>query len=52
MPEHNQRNEQDNATPQTEQRVKIVAEMPEDQEMRDNLEELQENDGYPGSCGL
>jgi hypothetical protein len=52
MSENNGKNEQDNAIPQTEQRVKIVAEMPEDKEMRDNLEELQENDGYPGSCGL
>lgn len=31
--------------------VKIVAEMPEDQEIREHLKEMQENDGYKGSCG-
>lgn len=35
-----------------EQTVKIVAEMPGDDEMRNNLEEWQKNDGYPGSCGV
>jgi len=34
------------------QPVKIVAEMPEDSEMRDNLQEMKENDGHPGSCGI
>jgi hypothetical protein len=34
------------------QQVKIVAEMPGDREMQDELQELKENDGYPGSCGL
>lgn len=31
--------------------VKIVAEMPEDSEIREHLKEMQENDGYKGSCG-
>jgi hypothetical protein len=35
-----------------EQQVKVVAEMPEDEEMRDKLEETKEHDGYPGSCGI
>jgi hypothetical protein len=32
--------------------VKIVAEMPGDKEMRENLQEMKENDGYPDSCGI
>jgi hypothetical protein len=31
--------------------VKVVAEMPGDKKMRDNLQETKENDGYPDSCG-
>lgn len=34
------------------QRIKMVAEMPGDQEMRDNLQQMKEHDGYPGSCGI
>ncbi|WP_197479924.1 hypothetical protein [Paenibacillus swuensis] len=30
----------------------IVAEMPDDEEMRDHLDEMKRNDGYEGSCGL
>jgi len=33
-------------------KVKIVAEMPDDDEIRENLPERQANDGYPGSCGV
>ncbi|WP_193394434.1 hypothetical protein [Paenibacillus sp. A3] len=32
-------------------KVKLVAEMPGDEEMREHLEEMKRNDGYPGSCG-
>ncbi|WJH34153.1 hypothetical protein MJA45_16445 [Paenibacillus aurantius] len=32
--------------------VKLVAEMPEDKEIQENLEEMKKNDGYPGSCGI
>jgi hypothetical protein len=32
--------------------VKIVAEMPDDKEMRENLQEMKENDGYSNSCGI
>lgn len=31
--------------------VKVVAEMPDDKEMRDSLQEIKANDGYPDSCG-
>lgn len=34
-----------------EDQPKIVAEMPGDEEMRQNLKELQEHDGFPGTCG-
>ncbi|WP_179223786.1 hypothetical protein [Paenibacillus tyrfis] len=43
-----------NATPAEEPttgKVKLVAEMPGDEEMREHLEEMKRNDGYPGSCG-
>lgn len=33
-------------------KVKLVAEMPEDGEIREQLEERKQTDGYPGSCGL
>jgi len=32
--------------------VKLVAEMPGDREMQEHLQEMKENDGYPGSCGI
>ncbi|WP_248924680.1 hypothetical protein [Paenibacillus hamazuiensis] len=32
--------------------VKLVADMPEDEEMRGHLEEMRQNDGFPGSCGI
>jgi hypothetical protein len=35
-----------------EQTVKVVAEMPDDDEMRDSLQEMKENDGYADSCGI
>lgn len=35
-----------------EQEVKVVAEMPNDDEMREGLEEQKKNDGYPDSCGI
>jgi hypothetical protein len=38
--------------PEPAPKVKIVAEMPGDREMQDNLQEMKENDGYPGSCGI
>jgi len=34
------------------QSAKIVAEMPDDAQMREQLHERQLNDGYPGSCGV
>lgn len=34
------------------QEVKIVAEMPGDQEMRDQTKDMKEHDGYEGSCGI
>ncbi|WP_158453679.1 hypothetical protein [Paenibacillus beijingensis] len=34
-----------------QQEVKVVAEMPGDSEMREQLDEMQANDGFPGSCG-
>jgi hypothetical protein len=33
-------------------RVKIVAELPQDDEIQKNLEETIQNDGFPGSCGV
>jgi hypothetical protein len=33
-------------------RVKVVADMPGDDEMREELETMKKNDGYPGSCGI
>ncbi|CAM3037958.1 hypothetical protein PASE110613_13440 [Paenibacillus sediminis] len=30
--------------------VKIVADAPQDEEMREHLDELKANDGYEGSC--
>ncbi len=30
---------------------KVVAELPEDQEIREKLAEQRQNDGFPGSCG-
>lgn len=30
--------------------VKVVAEMPHDAEIREQLEEMKENDGYPPTC--
>lgn len=32
--------------------VKLVADMPEDEEMREHLDEMKANDGYEGSCGI
>ncbi|MBP1965554.1 hypothetical protein [Paenibacillus aceris] len=31
--------------------VKLVADMPEDGEIRAHLDEMKASDGYPGSCG-
>lgn len=31
--------------------VKVVAEMPEDESIRQEMREMKEQDGYPGSCG-
>lgn len=39
-------------TDEREQTVQLVAELPGDDEMRDNLEDMRKNDGYPGSCGI
>lgn len=30
--------------------VKLVADLPSDDEMREHLDEMKENDGYQGSC--
>lgn len=35
-----------------ERMTKVVAEMPNDDEMRKGLEDRMKNDGYPGSCGV
>ncbi|MFS0839119.1 hypothetical protein [Paenibacillus sp. 1P03SA] len=32
--------------------VKLTADLPGDPEMREHLDEMRENDGYPGSCGI
>ncbi|MFX3631478.1 MAG: hypothetical protein ACE3L7_33710 [Candidatus Pristimantibacillus sp.] len=32
--------------------VTLVAEMPEDEEMREHLKEWKENDGFQGSCDV
>jgi hypothetical protein len=32
--------------------VKLVAEMPGDEEMRQDLDEMKMNDGYQGSCRI
>jgi hypothetical protein len=32
--------------------VKLVADMPEDEEVREHLDEMKANDGYQGSCGI
>jgi hypothetical protein len=50
MTENNQIDRNQENQVQTSQ-VKVVAEMPGDSEMRDQLQEAKENDGYPGSCG-
>jgi hypothetical protein len=31
---------------------KIVAQMPQDPEIQAKLQEMKENDGYSGSCGI
>ncbi|MDF2958404.1 MAG: hypothetical protein K0S39_139 [Paenibacillus sp.] len=31
---------------------KLVADLPGDEEMREHLDEMQQNDGFPGSCGV
>lgn len=53
MTDRNQLMSQRTETKSTGRRpeVKIVAEMPEDSEIREHLKEMQENDGYNGSCG-
>lgn len=33
-------------------RVKLVAELPEDEGLEQRNEEMQKNDGYPSSCGI
>jgi hypothetical protein len=32
--------------------VKLVADLPSDEEMREHLDEWMENDGHPGSCTI
>jgi hypothetical protein len=32
--------------------VKLVADIPGDEEMREHLDEMKANDGYEGSCGM
>jgi hypothetical protein len=32
--------------------VKLVADLPGDEEMREHLDEQIAKDGYPGSCGI
>ncbi|TVX96821.1 hypothetical protein [Paenibacillus cremeus] len=32
--------------------VKLVADIPGDAEMRENIDDMQISDGYPGSCGI
>lgn len=32
--------------------VKLVADMPQDEDMREHLDEMKANDGYPGSCSI
>ncbi|WP_200961509.1 hypothetical protein [Paenibacillus sp. Soil522] len=51
MADRNQAKNQRIETTDQVPEVKIVAEMPEDPEIREHLKEMQENDGYKGSCG-
>ena len=32
--------------------VKLAADLPGDEQMREELGDMQMNDGYPGSCGV
>lgn len=32
--------------------AKLVADLPDDESMRENLEEMKLNDGYPGGCAV
>ncbi|WP_166241304.1 hypothetical protein [Paenibacillus turpanensis] len=32
--------------------VQLAADLPQDEEMREHLDEMKANDGYPGSCGI
>lgn len=32
--------------------AKLVADAPGDEQMRENLDEMRMNDGFPGSCGI
>jgi hypothetical protein len=52
MNEINQTDESQERIDNPVKTVKVVAEMPEDDEMRDNLQDMKENDGYPSSCGI
>ncbi|GGG14006.1 hypothetical protein [Paenibacillus abyssi] len=36
----------------SQSRVKLVADMPGDEELRENLDEMIHSDGYPGSCAV
>ncbi|MEF3302172.1 hypothetical protein [Paenibacillus sp. GYB003] len=47
---HDDRKEQGKA-PDAGLTAKVVADMPEDEKMRERLEEHKQNDGFPGSCG-
>jgi hypothetical protein len=32
--------------------AQLVADLPDDEEMREHLDEMKANDGYQGSCGI
>ncbi|WP_169306694.1 hypothetical protein [Cohnella pontilimi] len=44
--------QQQSRSQQAVPKVKIVAEMPQDDEVQKKLKDWKETDGYPGSCGV
>ncbi|MFD1956776.1 hypothetical protein ACFSL6_22015 [Paenibacillus thailandensis] len=50
MPNRQRTTNDNNETTERTPEVKVVAEMPQDAEIREQLEEMEENDGYPPLC--
>ena len=51
MPKNSQNHETQEEVNYPVETAKVVAEMPGDKEIQDNLQETKENDGYPDSWG-